>query len=239
MGDQDDTRDPSGVELNGVTVTYQSRHGTVTALESATASFPAGTSTSIVGRSGSGKSTLVSVLGLMRTPTAGSVSIGGVEASTLSEPERARLRARAVGLVFQSFHLERSLTALQNIALPWTFDRHGLSHREAQQRANETMELLGIGELSRRRPFEMSGGQRQRVAIGRALFLRPTVFLADEPTGNLDEETANSVADVILGLPVSLGTAVVVVTHDLSIAERADRQLLLTRGRLDSACCTV
>lgn len=220
--------------LRAVAVRYDTPHGVVAALDGIDADFAAATSTAIVGRSGSGKSTLLSVLALLRTPTSGAVLVDDVDVASAAEHERARLRSSHVGLVFQSFHLERSLTAAHNVMLPWVFDSRQLSRRAARLRAAELLELVGIGELSKRRPFEMSGGQRQRVAIARALFAGPAVFLADEPTGNLDEETANDVADTMLALPEALGVCVIIATHDRSIADRADRVLVLSHGRIAS-----
>ncbi len=219
--------------LSDVSVVYETEFGPVTALYSIDVEFAQGTSTAIVGRSGSGKSTLISVLALMRRPTIGTVYVGGSELSFLSDPEIAQIRSQSVGIVFQSFHLDASLTAEQNVMLPWFFSSSGSeTRREAASRGSEILSRLGIAELAKRRPNQMSGGQRQRVAIGRALFSNPLLFLADEPTGNLDEETANEVANTIFELPKLFGTAVVVVTHDTAIASLAERKLELVKGVL-------
>jgi ABC-type lipoprotein export system ATPase subunit len=215
-----------------VTVEYPSAAGPVVALDDVTVQFPERTSTAIVGRSGSGKSTMVSVLGLLRRPTAGEVSIGEIDASRLATGEMARLRSTCIGIVFQAFHLETSLSSAENVMLPWYFRSREQPRVGARRRAAELLDLLGIGDLAERRPNEMSGGQRQRVAIARALFSEPTLFMADEPTGNLDEETANGVAETILGLPSVLGTTVVVVTHDTVVATKAGRTMQLIRGRV-------
>jgi putative ABC transport system ATP-binding protein len=134
--------------------------------------------------------------------------------------------------VFQSFHLEAGLSATHNVMLPWMFGMSGLTRAQARSRAHALLDQLGIGELGARRPTAMSGGQRQRVAIARALFARPRLLVADEPTGNLDEETANEVAALVMGLPAVDGTAVVVVTHDASVAGLAERRLTLVKGSL-------
>jgi ABC-type lipoprotein export system ATPase subunit len=218
--------------LLGVSVEYPSPTGPVVALRDVTLDLPRATSTAIVGRSGAGKSTLVSVLALLRNPTRGEVHIGGTSTQALGPVARARLRAAEIGIVFQAFHLEPSFTVIDNVMLPWYFATERQPHRAARRRARELLEVLGIGELGERRPNQISGGQRQRVAIARALFPGPSLFIADEPTGNLDEETANGVADTILGLPARLGATVLVVTHDAVIAERADRRLTLVRGHL-------
>lgn len=218
--------------LRGVQVTYPSPTGPVEALRGVDLELLGGTATAIVGRSGSGKSTLVSVLALMRRPTAGEVELAGRTTTGLDDHELARLRARSVGIVFQSFHLDPALSASDNVMLPWYLDAAGRRRRDARRRADQLLELLGIPELSRRRPTQMSGGQRQRVAIARALFNDPVLFVADEPTGNLDEDTANEVAAVLLGLADRTGTTVVVVTHDRRIADAADRTLHVSRGRI-------
>lgn len=219
-------------ELRSVTVAYESANGPVVALDDVNIQFQAETSTAIVGRSGAGKSTLVSVLALLRKPTGGEVLLGNLNTSALSEPELARLRASKTGIVFQAFHLESSLTAIENVMLPWYFGSMDEDRAVARQRAGELLETLGIGHLSRRNPNQTSGGQRQRIAIARALFPQPALFIADEPTGNLDEDTANDVAETIFSLPSSLGTTVIVVTHDKVVAARAGRRVQLAKGRL-------
>lgn len=218
--------------LSSVTVEYSSVHGTVTALRDVDVRFPRGSSTAIVGRSGSGKSTLISVLSLLRRPTSGQVTLDGVIAWTLADREVAALRSTAIGIVFQSYHLDNSLSAVENVMLPWFFGSGPGPRRQARHRAAAILERLDIGSLSDRKPNEMSGGQRQRVAIGRALFPEPALFVADEPTGNLDEDTANSVATTILSLSSLFGTTVVVVTHDNTIASMAGRRLELIKGEL-------
>lgn len=218
--------------LQSVSVTYPAAPEPVNALNDVSVLFPKATSTSIVGRSGSGKSTLVSVLTLLRTPTSGEVVLDGTVVSGLTGRDRARLRSRRVGIVFQAFHLEGSLTARDNVMLSWYFDPERCSRRAAQQRAQTILERLGIGHLATRSPAQMSGGERQRAAIGRSLFSKPALLVADEPTGNLDEETANSVAELLLALPRDFDTTVVVVTHDRAVAAKAERRLALARGRV-------
>lgn len=225
------------IALNAVDVTFGTSDGPVNALRDVTFTCERGSSVAVVGRSGSGKSTLMSVLALLRRPTSGSVHVDGIDAATLTDRETARLRAEHVGVVFQSFHLEPSLVAQENVLLPWRFsDQHGArTRRDALVRARDLLDSLGVGDLARRPVGAMSGGQRQRVAIARALMSAPTVLVADEPTGNLDEETANAVADVLFRLPGTHGTSTVVVTHDLDVAARADRTVTLTQGELVGA----
>ncbi len=216
--------------LDEVSVHYASPTGTVAALDRASVTFMRGTSTAVAGRSGSGKSTLISVLALLRRPTTGSVSIAGIDTTRSTAAELAILRSRSIGVVFQAFHLEASLTAVQNVMLPWFFQARGSSRRTAIGRANYLLDALDIGALAARRPHQMSGGQKQRVAIARALFAEPALLLADEPTGNLDEETANGVSDVLMRLAGDFGTAVVVVTHDPVVAAMADASIELLHG---------
>ena len=152
-------------------------------------------------------------------------------------PPRARdqLRAEKVGVVFQSFHLEPSLSVLDNITLPWVFGATRTRRVEAVRDTMALLEQVGSGHLAHRRPNALSGGQRQRVAIARALFTKPSLFVADEPTGNLDEDTANDIADLLLELPKLHRSAVVIVTHDTAIAARAGRTLEISHGRLTDA----
>jgi ABC-type lipoprotein export system ATPase subunit len=220
----------AALELRNVSVTYQSPTGEVNALADASCIIASGTATTVIGRSGSGKSTLLSVLSLLRTPTKGQVLVDGFEVSGCGEAEISQIRSRRIGVVFQSYHLDPAATAVENVMFPWFFNGRG-SFRDARKKAGEKLELLEIGGLARRRPEFMSGGQRQRVAIARALFHDPLVLVADEPTGNLDEETAVKVADALFGL-IYAGTAVVVVTHDPEIAAMAERTLVLKRGVL-------
>jgi ABC-type lipoprotein export system ATPase subunit len=201
----------------------------VRAVDHVTLDVPAATSLALVGRSGSGKSSLVAVMGLMRTPTSGTVMVGGVTGGMGARP--TRVRASVVGMVFQSFHLDPHLTAVENCMMAWYLG--GVGRRvAARARAAELVDLVGIGHLAGRRVADMSGGERQRVAIARALYTAPQVLIADEPTGNLDEDTSEVVRTLLYGLPAAMGTTVVVVTHDRAVAAGADRVLTLARGRL-------
>lgn len=220
-------------QLSSVSVSFDTPRGQVRALDGVDLDLAAATSIAVLGRSGSGKSTLISALALMRRPTEGTYLLLGDDTARLDDERRARRRGRDIGIVFQAFHLDASLSARDNVLLPWYFDDRRIARNDAVARVSELLEELEIADLSDRRPNEMSGGQKQRVAIARAMFHEPSLFIADEPTGSLDEDTANAVADTIMALPQRHGTTVVVVTHDRIVAQRAQRQLHLVRGRLD------
>ena len=217
------------VALEHVSLLY----GEVKALDDVSLEVQPGASLAIVGRSGSGKSSLLAVMGLMRAPTAGSVYVNGVRAQT-GQSQRAALRQAHVGMVFQSYHLDTKLTALENCLLPWLWTSRGGTSSQVHRRAEELLQLVGIGHLAGRKVYRMSGGERQRVAIARALFASPDIVIADEPTGNLDEENAETIATILYSLPKSTGCAVVVVTHDRHVAAGADRRIALTRGTVES-----
>ncbi len=184
----------------------------------------------IVGPSGSGKSTLLHLLGAVDAPSSGSVRIAGSEVGGLGERERARLRLRRVGLVFQRFHLLPMLTALENVEVPMAEAR--VPRRERRERAQALLERVGLGDRLRHRPGELSGGQRQRVAIARALANRPPLLLADEPTGELDRATGRAMLELFHAIRRD-GTALVVATHDPQLAEGAGRIVRMIDGRLE------
>src|SRR5262245_11665713 len=195
-----------------------------------------GETIAIMGRSGAGKSTLLHLLGLLDRPDGGSLQIDGVETSKLSRKARARLRNRAVGFVFQFYHLLPELTALENALLPRMI-AHGplawLGVRAAARReALALLDELGLADRANHRPARLSGGERQRVAIARALVSRPRVLLCDEPTGNLDERTSGIIADQLFALAERHGHSLVLVTHDPELAGRAHRVLHLHEGCL-------
>jgi putative ABC transport system ATP-binding protein len=188
----------------------------------------AGETVALVGASGAGKSTLLAMLAGLDVPTSGRVLLAGADLSQLDEDARAALRASRVGFVFQAFHLLPSLTALENVMLPLELG----GHRDAAQAARAMLERVGLGERVGHYPRQLSGGEQQRVALARASVTRPAVLFADEPTGNLDTTTGQSICDLLFELNRESGTTLVLVTHDQALAARCGRTLTMAGGRL-------
>ena len=187
-----------------------------------------GDSLAIVGTSGSGKSTLLGLLAGLDLPSSGEVHLAGHALAALDEDQRARVRAEHVGFVFQSFQLLDSLNALENVMLPLELD----GRRDARERATELLSRVGLGERLQHYPRQLSGGEQQRVALARAFAAEPEVLFADEPTGNLDRQTGDKIADLLFSLNREHGTTLIMVTHDLQLAARCDRCLRLVNGQL-------
>jgi len=215
------------LEFRQVHRDYATPQGPLEVLAGDDLTLAPGESLALMGESGSGKSTLLHLAAGLDLPDAGEVRLGGRMISSLSEPERARLRREAVGLVFQQFHLVPSLSVHDNLRL-----QARLTGVEDPDWSAELIRRLGLAGLERRYPEQLSGGQQQRLAIGRALAPRPALLLADEPTGNLDEASAGEVLELLLGLVRQAGCTLLMVTHSPQVAAPLDRCLLLSRGRL-------
>lgn len=222
------------IEVRGLKKTLRSGSLPLEILKGIDLSIPARQFVVIMGASGSGKSTLLGLLAGLDTPTNGTVSIEGEEISQHSEDQLAHIRATKLGFVFQSYQLIPTLTALENVLLPYELHAAG----DGRPRAQALLASVGLAERTEHYPVQLSGGEQQRVALARAFMLRPPVILADEPTGNLDSATGALVMDLLLQLNQQEGTTLVLVTHDASLADCADRRILLRDGRIagDELC---
>lgn len=218
----------SVLETRNVKRTYQMGNVTVSALRGVSLKIQEGDFVAILGPSGSGKSTLLHVLGGLDRPDDGEVLVDGTSLYTLDDNRRADVRLRKIGFVFQFFNLLPRLTALRNVELPLTLADVG--EQESIKKATELLELVGLGDRTSHRPTELSGGEQQRVAIARALINEPKIVLADEPTGNLDTTTGGEIVRLMRRLNKEKGQTFIVVTHDPSVAENADRILFLKDG---------
>ncbi len=203
-------------------------YGNLTILSEVSFALAAGSTCAIVGRSGSGKSTLLGLCAGLDSPSSGSVFLDGTELGPLDEDQRAVLRNKLVGFIFQNFQLIPTLTALENVMVPLELRRD----REAKGAAVDLLERVGLKARATHYPTQLSGGEQQRVAIARAFANRPKILFADEPTGNLDAETSMPITEMIFELNASHGTALVLVTHDAQLAARAGRVLRIHGGRI-------
>jgi lipoprotein-releasing system ATP-binding protein len=234
----DPAADASLVQVRGVRKSYRSGGGRLEVLRGVDFDLEPGGFVSIIGQSGSGKSTLLHLMGLLDAPDAGEVWIGGQRVDDLPGTRRDRLRNTAIGMVFQAYHLLPELDSMENVLAP-LYVRHSLAAwlREgaaARDRARGLLERFGLGGRLHHKPRQLSGGEMQRVAIARALVAEPRVLLADEPTGNLDEESGAGILDTLCELNRRDGLSIVLVTHDMAIARRADRIVRLAAGRVAS-----
>jgi putative ABC transport system ATP-binding protein len=214
------------LEARNVSKTVASPEGPLTILADVSLSVRAGETLAIVGASGAGKSTLLAMLAGLDSPSTGRVLIAGVDITILDEDGRAALRGRHVGFVFQSFHLIPSLTAVENVMLPLELR----ARRDAREAAAEALEQVGLTPRAAHYPKQLSGGEQQRVAIARAFVTRPAVLFADEPTGNLDTHTGQRITDLLFELNRSIGSTLILVTHDRDLARRCGRTLELDAG---------
>ena len=225
------TRSPSVLECRYLGFSYLGAAGATAVLQDVDLSLQTGERVAIVGESGSGKSTLLHLAAGLETPSTGQVWVNGTELGSLSERERTLLRRRELGIVFQAFHLIPTLTALENVALPLELAGSARG-REARDRAGAQLASVGLSGKADRYPEQLSGGEQQRVAIGRALVHQPALILADEPTGNLDSATGESVFRLLLEQVAATGSALLMVTHSAALAERLDRTMRMVDGRL-------
>lgn len=209
---------------------YQQGSRKIVVLDELDFTVKAGERIAIVGSSGSGKTTLLNLLGGLDSPTSGVVSVAGFDLAGVSEVQRGILRNRFIGFVYQFHHLLAEFSALENVCMPLYIA--GISDKEASARAASLLDRVGLGERLTHKPAELSGGERQRVAIARALISEPKCVLMDEPTGNLDRQTALEIHVLMKELSISLATSFIVVTHDVALAAAMDRRLSLVAGKL-------
>ena len=226
----------AGANSNALTVSnlskiYDSAAGRVVALDDVTFSVKKGEFVSIVGPSGSGKSTLLNMIGALDRPTTGNVYINGIDIFALDDSMIATMRNNLIWFILQSFNLINRTTVLKNVKLPSTIS--GLSTGESNERAMKILDALGIGDKASQKPVNLSGGQQQRVAIARALVNNPAIFLADEPTGNLDTKTGEDVFDMLKALSHKFKRTIIMVTHNPELSESTDRSISIRDGRID------
>ncbi len=218
------------IEANNIHKRYKLKQNEICVLDGADFKVDAGETVAVVGRSGAGKSTLLHILGGIDRPDKGSgrILIGGSDLYGMPGSKRSRIRATTIGFVFQSYHLLNELDVLENVMLP----AMGIGIKTAGKRAMELLDAVGVADRAHHTPMELSGGEQQRVALARALINNPSIVLADEPTGNLDEETGRTVLELLFKLTKDSGHALVMVTHSRQIAATCDRTLFLSDGKL-------
>lgn len=219
------------IALKDVHLTLGEGAGRVHILKGVSLDIEPGTSVGLVGPSGSGKSTLLMVMAGLERADQGSVQVAGSELGPLSEDQLAQFRGQNVGIIFQSFHLVPNMTALENVAVPLEL----AGNRHAFDRARKELESVGLSHRLHHYPAQMSGGEQQRVAVARALVVEPQILIADEPTGNLDDDTGSQIVDLMFSARKRHNTTLVLVTHDPSLAQRCDRVIRVRSGEIDEA----
>ena len=219
----------AAVELDRVTKQFQGKRQ-VTALDNVTLTIPRGQMVSVIGPSGSGKSTFLNLVGGLDRPTSGEVRVDGETLAGLSDDGLTRVRRDKIGFVFQFFNLLPTLSCLENVGLP--LHLRGWPRRKVADRAHELLTLVGLGHRLQHLPDELSGGERQRVAIARALSVYPPIILGDEPTGNLDSRTGDDILALLRDVHARLGSTIIIVTHDMKVAESCSRTIALRDGRI-------
>jgi putative ABC transport system ATP-binding protein len=216
------------IDMKSVELTLGSRAGPVEILRGVDLTVPKGQSVAVVGPSGSGKSSLLMIMTGLEAATSGQVHVAGHDFSALGEDELARIRGQKIGIVFQSFHLIPTMTALENVALPLEF----LNRQDAFVNAKAALSDVGLGGRLDHVPSQLSGGEQQRVALARALATRPEILFADEPTGNLDSDTGVQIMDLMFSLQRKTGTTLILITHDPQLAARCERVVTMNSGRI-------
>ncbi|MGI9310929.1 MAG: ABC transporter ATP-binding protein [bacterium] len=220
----------AAIECERVSKVFAQGALNVRALDRIDLSLAPGERLAIIGASGSGKSTLLHILGGLAAPSDGAVRIGGVDINRLDAKAAGDLRNRALGFVYQFHHLLMEFTALENVAMPLLIRR--VARADAHPRAAKTLERVGLRDRAAHKPSELSGGERQRAAVARAMVTRPACLLADEPTGNLDTKTAQSIHDLMIELNQSFDTCLIIATHDLTLARKMDRIIAIEDGAI-------
>ncbi len=219
------------IEIRDLHLSLVGGSGTVNILQGIDLTVPSGETVCVVGPSGAGKTTLLMALSGLEKPSRGSISVAGNDLAKLDEDDLARFRRRHVGIVFQAFHLVPTMSALENVALPLEF----AGSADAGERAAAALEATGLGQRMLHYPGQLSGGEQQRVALARAFVARPSLILADEPTGNLDSETGGKVMNLLFDLQREQETTLILVTHDRSLTSRCQRTIRMEDGRLIKA----
>ena len=222
--------DPA-ISVKNVNLTLGSGEARAHILKNISLEIGRGETVALLGPSGSGKSTLLMTMAGLEAPDSGSVRVDGRRLEAFSEDELARFRGAHIGVVFQAFHLIQTLTALENVAAPLEL----AGRRDAFARAREELEQVGLAERMSHYPAQLSGGEQQRVALARALVPRPSLLIADEPTGNLDEATGRAIMDLMFELPAQRGATLALVTHDAALAARCDRVIRMRSGAVEDA----